>query len=326
MANEFVARKGLIVSGSTIMTGSLNVSRGITGSLFGTSSWASNVISASFAQTASAITGSLQIIGMAEFTEGATVSGGLYILTTDSTATNKPLILNTSTGQIHTTASVFATTTGNTFVGNQVITGSLTVSSSAVVELRVIGDTELTGSLRVSSAGITGSLFGTSSWASNAISSSFATSASWAPGGGGAAFPYDGTTTPAIITGSLIVSGSGITVTGSTAMQTYSLTTSSLGNASGSMSISLTNANYFTAVGSASTVWSFNNPQTNRSVGFVLTYTSGGAITNTWPTTVRWPNGSAPVLTPSGGVDVLTFITDNSGVTWRGVLSMVNSR
>jgi hypothetical protein len=49
MANEFVARKGLIVSGSTLITGSLNVTRGITGSLFGTSSWANNAISASWA-------------------------------------------------------------------------------------------------------------------------------------------------------------------------------------------------------------------------------------------------------------------------------------
>jgi hypothetical protein len=123
------------LSGGTITTTgtiSLDTSSAhfITGSRNVTSSWATNAISASFAQTASAVTGSLQIIGMAEFTEGATVSGGLYIVATDSTAANKPLILNTSTGQIHTTASVFATTTANRFVGNQVITGSLAISGS----------------------------------------------------------------------------------------------------------------------------------------------------------------------------------------------------
>lgn len=53
MANEFIARKGLIVSGSTKITGSLNVSGGITGSLLGTGSWAQNVVSASYASTAS---------------------------------------------------------------------------------------------------------------------------------------------------------------------------------------------------------------------------------------------------------------------------------
>jgi hypothetical protein len=52
--------------------------------------------------------------------------------------------------------------------------------------------------------------------------SSWAVSASWAPSGtpGGNAFPYNGTVTPAVISGSLIISGSGATpalrVTGST--------------------------------------------------------------------------------------------------------------
>jgi hypothetical protein len=48
MANEFIARKGLIVSGSTTLTGSLTVAEGITGSLFGTSSWAENAVTSSF--------------------------------------------------------------------------------------------------------------------------------------------------------------------------------------------------------------------------------------------------------------------------------------
>jgi hypothetical protein len=47
------------------------------------------------------------------------------------------------------TGTGFATTGSNTFVGNQVITGSLTLSSSAAVELRVVGNSVLTGSLDV---------------------------------------------------------------------------------------------------------------------------------------------------------------------------------
>jgi len=42
----------LYVSGSTVMSGSLNVIQGITGSLFGTSSWAQNSVTASYALTA----------------------------------------------------------------------------------------------------------------------------------------------------------------------------------------------------------------------------------------------------------------------------------
>jgi hypothetical protein len=46
MANEFYVRKGLIVSGSTTLSGSLQVQQGITGSLFGTASSATNAVSA----------------------------------------------------------------------------------------------------------------------------------------------------------------------------------------------------------------------------------------------------------------------------------------
>jgi hypothetical protein len=62
MPNEFVARNGIIALNNSSITGSLGVSGGITGSLFGTASWASNAVtssyilnavSASFASTAS---------------------------------------------------------------------------------------------------------------------------------------------------------------------------------------------------------------------------------------------------------------------------------
>jgi hypothetical protein len=64
---------------------------------------------------------------------------------------------------------------------------------------------EITGSLEVN-GGITGSLQGTASWANNAISASFSTTASYAlNNAGGDTFPYTGS---ANITGSLTVTGS----------------------------------------------------------------------------------------------------------------------
>jgi len=59
------------------------------------------------------------------------------------------------------------TSSGFPFTGSARITGSL----------QVVGNTAITGSFTVT-GGITGSLFGTASWAQNAISASFATSAS----------------------------------------------------------------------------------------------------------------------------------------------------
>jgi hypothetical protein len=167
----------------------------------------------------------------------------------------------------------------------------------------------------MSGGGITGSLLGTASFANTA---SFALNA----GGGGAAFPFSGN---AVITGSLLVSGSGLTITGSMNTDRYSLGIASLGNASGSMSINLANGNYFTATSTNTTNWSIDNTPTNRAVGFVLAIVSGGAQTQQWPVAVKWPNATAPTLTEAGQ-DTLTFITDNGGTTWRGVLSIKDSR
>ena len=188
-----------------------------TGSLFGTSSWASNAqtasyvlqaVSSSFASTASiALQVSTSIStqniqhnvlfvdtigpGFIQVDGGLRYNPNLDLLTTTSSYTLQAL--SSSFAQ---TASYYiekdpiftaksgslATTGSNIFIGNQTITGSLVVS----------GSTTLSGSLNVSGE-ITGSLFGTSSWASNAInsntasyvlqavSSSFASTASFAP-------------------------------------------------------------------------------------------------------------------------------------------------
>jgi len=53
MANEFKIKNGYLSEGNSQITGSLNVSAGITGSLFGTSSYAVQALSASYATTAS---------------------------------------------------------------------------------------------------------------------------------------------------------------------------------------------------------------------------------------------------------------------------------
>jgi hypothetical protein len=60
----------------------------------------------------------------------------LYVITGD-----EQYVLNSQTAS-------FATTGSNRFNGNQTITGSLTISSSAAVELNIIGNTLLTGSVQ----------------------------------------------------------------------------------------------------------------------------------------------------------------------------------
>ena len=54
---------------------------------------------------------------------------------------------------------------------------------------------------------------------------------------------------------------------------------------------------------------------------------TGTAYTQTWPAAVKWQAGSAPTLTQGETkVDVLVFITDDGGTTWRGAVSILDSR
>ncbi|MPN57367.1 hypothetical protein SDC9_205061 [bioreactor metagenome] len=59
----------------------------------------------------------------------------------------------------------------------------------------------------------------------------------------------------------------------------------------------------------------------NCLTGFCRTLTlvimNGGAFTVTWPASVKWAGGSAPTFS-AAGVDVITLLTVDGGVTWLG--------
>jgi hypothetical protein len=126
----------------------------VTGSLFGTASWANNVVAANYSNAVSVNPDTTSnIFYPVPFASTAFGNANLY---SDSSVIN----FNPSTNRLFITNISSSAITGSSFTGS-----------------------------------FTGSLLGTSSWA---------TSASWAPGGG-SAFPYVGA---AKITGSLVVSGS----------------------------------------------------------------------------------------------------------------------
>jgi hypothetical protein len=117
------------------------------------------------------------------------------------------------------------------------------------------------------------------------------------------------------------------------------LTTQSLGNSaaglSGSVtaSIFLNRGQFVTAVASRSAIirWEVTDvggAGFNKADGFILKLTSGGLSTHTWMDNISWPGGAAPTLTPSGGVDILTFVSSGgvSSSRWYGVLSQRNSK
>ena len=128
-----------------------------TGSLFGTASWASNVVGG---------------IGVTSVGTSGTVSG---ITLTGGTIT--------STGTITLGGSISGLTTSN-LSGTAGITNAQLANSSVTVGSTAISlggtSTTLAGLTNVTSTSFTGSLFGTSSWARNAVTASFAQTASYA--------------------------------------------------------------------------------------------------------------------------------------------------
>ena len=143
----------VLVSGSQRITGSLNVSQGITGSLFGTASYvtgsiftdnnpalsSSYALSASYALTASQAIRSLTASYVNPLVQSVIITGSLI-----TTGSNK-LIGDTSlTGSLNITGSTLQVG-NNTLIGNTILSGSIGISGSSTIQ----GTTTMTGSLLI---------------------------------------------------------------------------------------------------------------------------------------------------------------------------------
>jgi len=169
----------LDVSGSAIITGSLTVTQGITGSLFGTSSWATNAltssyilnaISASFAsQAANATTASYVLNAVSSSFATTASSADNFLVRGTLTAQTIVAQVITSSTDFVTGSTRFGTLLINThqFTGSVGITGSLAVNGSNVIL------SNQTSSMSVATA----------SYVLNAISASFASTSSNVLGG-----------------------------------------------------------------------------------------------------------------------------------------------
>jgi len=105
-----------------------------------------------------------------------------------------------------------------------------------------------------------------------------------------------------------------------------SYTTVALGSISGATTVNTAAGTFFTATATGAVTWTFSNPISSPNMsGFILELGNGGIGTQTWPPNTRWPGGIAPTLT-ANGIDILTFITDDGGLNWRGVGSMIDSK
>ena len=83
-------------------------------------------------------------------------------------------------------------------------------------------------------------------------------------------------------------------------------------------------ANVFTKTITAATTFTIATIPNNKSALFNLILTDGGSKTVTWPSNVKWSEGVPPSLTASG-IDVLTFLTPDGGITWYGTVALTGA-
>lgn len=158
MANELKVQNGLVVKGTTRITGSLGVSAGITGSLLGTASLATTATNALTLNGASpgafATTGSNTFTGIQTFNNNVIINGTASIAYLNVTYESASIIYSTGSNQLGDAANDV-----QTIIGTAIFSGSI----------------QSTGSLTFANGfGVTGSVFGTSSWASNALAANTA--------------------------------------------------------------------------------------------------------------------------------------------------------
>ena len=67
--------------------------------------------------------------------------------------------------------------------------------------------------------------------------------------------------------------------------------------------------------------FTFTGVPSNTAATFNLILIYGGDYGVTWPSNVLWTDDTPPTLT-EGGIDVLTFMTPDGGVTWYGTVAL----
>ena len=120
-----------------------------------------------------------------------------------------------------------------------------------------------------------------------------------------------------------------VDITGELVVDSYNETFGTITSSSGAATIDCEAGNVFSHTLSENTTYTFSNPPASGTAyGFSLKIVqdaSASGYTATWPTSVDWPNGSAPTFTSTASaVDQLVFYTHNGGVTWYGFIAGQN--
>lgn len=106
-------------------------------------------------------------------------------------------------------------------------------------------------------------------------------------------------------------------------LKTYTETRTDPVITAGALTLDCLLGTYFkVALNANCTVTILNAPAAGRALGIAIILIADGTVrTVTWPASVKWPNGTTPVLTGTAGKrDVFTLVTEDNGVTWFGVV------
>lgn len=99
-----------------------------------------------------------------------------------------------------------------------------------------------------------------------------------------------------------------------------------LGGVTGAVELDLTDALYFIAAIGGNTTFSITGvPSGAFATGVILRLTNAGAHTVAFPVSVKWPGGVIPSFT-AAGIDIVVLLTDDNGVTFRGMVAGRNIR
>jgi hypothetical protein len=278
-----------------------------TGSTWGTASWASNIsssgitgtiISSSYAGTSSFLSGNAtaSLWGTASWASNISSSGITGTIISSSYAGTSSLLLGSVQSATYATSASWASASLSSSIAatsnNTIYNFNLSTGSSGYQSIYI--DTDLTYNpsttqMSGSGFGITASFFGTSSWATNVISSSYAVSASFAP------------STP-----------SSYAISASWASQSFWAVSSSW--ASASISSSFLNG---PATGS---VWGTASWASNALTSNTASFCNGSVTGSVWGT-ASWASNALTssiqsfYVTASNANWYLTFVATNTGST-----------
>jgi fibronectin-binding autotransporter adhesin len=322
----------LTISGSQgiSISGSISVANGITGSLEGTSSYATNALTASYALSSagggSINTGSFAITGSNQFSGSQEITGALTLVIYDEPYDSyfKVAEFGATSGDYFQFNSNVEIDSGNLTVAGDIKTNGITDKDGSN-PLTISGSQgiSISGSISVAN-GITGSLEGTSSYATNALTASYALNSPVV-----SPFPFTGSAVitgslnvigDTVMTGSLILSGSAnpeLTVIGNTILTgSVQGNVNALSISSNTASLDLNTGNFFTLqlVSGSNTFINPSNIKAGQTVNILLSTT--GSATVSFPTSVDQVSGSAYVPTATTGKDIITLVSFDSSTLY----------